>query len=344
MKRREELCAAIVGFGSIGRRHAENLKKLGVDRLVVVRRPSGRNPAFVPPAGARAVASHAEAIAEGPDFAVICNPTRLHVDSARPYLAAGIPILMEKPISDRSTDARQLAAEASRRRVPACMAYCMRYHPAYAAAREALRSGRIGRVLYAKAWFESYLPAWHPWEDYRQSYAARRDLGGGALRTLDHEIDFLNWCLGTPQAVMGSSRRTGALEGDADDDAALVIGYADGAVATVHLSLCRRDRSRGFEFVGEQGTLRYRWEEEKLSAVGADGTNVSVLLDHRGYDVNQMYVDLMADFLCILGGGGSGAGADLQAGVRAIEVCCQAESHSFCPTEHNQGAVDHGVE
>lgn len=210
MKQYQQLRGAIVGFGSIGRRHAENLKKLGVECLVVVRRPSGRNPAFTPPEGACIVASHAEAIAEGLDFAVICNPTRFHVDSALPYLAAGIPILMEKPISDRCEDARQLAEEASRRGLPACMAYCMRYHPAYAAAREAVRAGTIGRVLYAKAWFESYLPAWHPWEDYRQSYAARKDLGGGALRTLDHEIDFLNWCLGTPQAVVGSSRRSGA--------------------------------------------------------------------------------------------------------------------------------------
>jgi predicted dehydrogenase len=153
---------------------------------------------------------------------------------------------MEKPISDRSTDARQLAEEASRRGLPACMAYCMRYHPAYAAAHEALRADAIGRVLYAKAWFESYLPAWHPREDYRQSYAARKDLGGGALRTLDHEIDFLNWCLGTPQAVVGSGGRSGALDGDADDHAALLIRYPGGAVATVQLSLCRRDRSRGF--------------------------------------------------------------------------------------------------
>jgi predicted dehydrogenase len=344
MKSFEKLRAAIVGYGSIGRRHAENLKKLGVDRLVVVRRPSGRNPAFVPPEGACVVASHAEAIAEGVDFAVISNPTRLHVDSARPYLAADIPILMEKPISDCAADARQLAEEASRRGLAASMAYCLRYHPAYVAAREALRAGAIGRVLYAKAWFESYLPAWHPWEDYRQSYAARKDLGGGALRTLDHEIDFLNWCLGDPQAVMGSSRRTGALDGDADDHAALLIRYAAGATATVQLSLCRRDRSRGFEFVGEQGTLRYRWEEEKLLVVGADGTSVSVLLDHRGYDLNQMYVDLMADFLEMLSGNPCGACADLQAGVRAIEVCCQAEARSFSVPEDSRGTVTQTVD
>jgi predicted dehydrogenase len=194
-----QLRGAIVGFGSIGRRHGENLAKLGVTDLVVVRRTEGANPAFSPPPGARVVGSHAEAIAAGLDFALICNPTRFHVDAARHYLSAGVPVLVEKPLSDRADDAGRLVDKARRSGVVACMAYCMRYHPAYAAAREALGTGRIGRVLYAKAWFEGYLPAWHPWEDYRQSYAARKDLGGGALRTLDHEVDFLNWCLGEPR-------------------------------------------------------------------------------------------------------------------------------------------------
>ena len=183
-----------------------------------------------------------------------------------------------------------------------------RHHPAYAAAREAILAGVVGRTLYAKTWFESYLPSWHPWEDYSLSYAARKDLGGGALHTLDHEIDFLNWCLGTPAAAVGSSRRTGALAGDADDAAALVIRYPSGVDAAATLSLCRRDRSRGFEFVGAEGTLRYRWEEEQLQTVAADG-RVSVLLDHRGYDINQMYVDLLAAFLHLAAGGQSRAAA-----------------------------------
>ena len=91
------------------------------------------------------------------------------------------------------------------------------------------------------------------------------------------------------------------------------------------LSLCRRDRARGFEFVGEQGTLRYNWTEERLLAVAADG-RVSVLLDHRGYNVNQMYVDLLADFLGIVAGGHSDVAAGLQAGIDAIRVCCQVEA------------------
>jgi predicted dehydrogenase len=322
------LRGAVVGFGSIGRRHCENLVRLGVSELTIVRRSEQPNPAFQPPPTARIVHSNADAVAAGLDFAVICNPTRLHVETARCYIEAGVPVLIEKPISDRSDDARLLADEVRRRGAIAGMAYCSRHHPAYATARQAICDGRIGRVLYAKSWFEGYLPAWHPWEDYRLSYAARKDLGGGALRTLDHEVDFMTWCLGTPDAAIGHSTRSGAIETDADDHAALLVRYPNGAVANISLSLCRRDRSRGFEFVGEQGSLAYDWSGQQLRHMPGDGGE-SVLLDYRHGDFAEMYVNVLQDFLNVVAGNGSDAFAGLDSGLSAIDVCCRAEAHTF---------------
>jgi predicted dehydrogenase len=324
------LRGAIIGFGSMGRRHAENLAKLGVTDLTIVRRPDRQNPAFPPPPTARIATSDAQAVAGGLDFALICNPTRFHVDTASYYLKAGVSVLVEKPISDSVDDAQQLADEARRCGVLACTAYCTRYHPAYAAARQAIVSGKIGRVLYAKACFEGYLPAWHPWEDYRQSYAAKKDLGGGALRTLDHDVDFLNWCLGTPAGVVGYSSRSGAIETDADDHAAMLIRYREGPVAGVWLALCRQDRARRFEFVGDQGALTFDWDDPQLRLMPGNRDTASVLLDYRGRDFAEMYVDMLKDYLdAVAKKGGSDALADLDCGLRAIRACCGAESHTF---------------
>ena len=296
----------------------------------MVRRSEQPNPAFQPPTTARIVHSNADAVADGLDFAVICNPTRLHVETAKYYMEAGVPVLIEKPISDRTDDARLLADEARRRGAIAGMAYNTRYHPAYAAARQAVHDGRIGRVLYAKSWFENYLPAWHPWEDYRLSYAARKDLGGGALRTLDHEVDFMNWCLGTPDVAIGHSSRSGTLETTADDNAALLIRYPQGAIVNISLSLCRKDPSRGFEFVGERGTLAYDWNSLQLRHLSGNGGGESVLLDYRNRDFAEMYVDMLKDFLNVVAGKAAGnAFAPLDCGLDAIDVCRQAESRTF---------------
>jgi spore coat polysaccharide biosynthesis protein SpsF (cytidylyltransferase family)/predicted dehydrogenase len=292
-----DLRVAVVGYGSIGRRHFHNLAALGVKNRLLVRRRENANAAFTVPPDAQVAHSNAEAIAKGIDLAILCNPTRLHVATARQYLEAGIAVLIEKPLCavDDLKAAEQLLHDACRRRVPVGMAYCMRYHPAYRMAHQALTEGRIGRVLYAKAWFEGYLPDWHPWEDYRQSYAAQAELGGGAVPTLDHEIDFLNWCLGDPLEAAGLAVNSGALDIDANDHATLATGYASGATGTAVLSLCRRDRSRGFEFIGERGTLRFSMETTRLELVLSSGS--AVLWHDPQLDFNQLYVDLLRDFL-----------------------------------------------
>ena len=317
------LRVAVVGLGSIGRRHLENLGRFGVGRKVVVRRSHGANAAFAPPADALVVHSHEAAIAAGLDAAIICNPTSEHVATAIEYLAAGVPVLVEKPISHRLDEAERLVAAASRSGASAAMGYVMRYHPAYRLAGEALDAGRIGRVLYAKIWFEAFLPDWHPWEDYRQGYAARRELGGGALPTLDHEIDFLNWRLGVAESASGVSGRSGALEMDADDWATLSIRYPGGVQASGVFSLCRRDRSRGFEFIGQHATLRFRFETARLELLAAD-REPETLWDGAGYDLNDAYLDMLRDFLASLAEPAGQACAPLEAGLHALRVASRS--------------------
>lgn len=314
-----EMQVAIVGYGSIGRRHCDNLARLGVTRRVVVRRTPSANPAFTPSPEVAIVHSVSSAIAGGLDLAIVCKPTAHHVASALEFVAEGVPVLIEKPLAHRLADAQRLLEAARSGGTPAGMAYSMRYHPAYDMAHESLLSGRLGRMLYAKAWFETYLPDWHPWEDYRQGYAARRELGGGVLPTLDHEIDFLNWCLGPPEAARGATARSGTLEMDADDMAALSIGYSGNVLASVVLSLCRPRLSRGFEFVGGDATLSYDFERCRLELQGSGSSVVDVLWDGQGYDLNDMYLEMLADVLKALAEGRS-LPVPLESGVETLRV------------------------
>jgi predicted dehydrogenase len=313
------LRVAVVGYGSIGRRHVDNLRILGVTRTSIVRRPTGINPAFVPPSDVTVVHSVGDALAAGLDLAIVCNPTNLHVQTAREIIAAGVAVLVEKPLSDDLPAAEFLADEVVRTGAWAGMAYSLRYHPAYRLARETLLAGGIGRVAYAKAWFESYLPGWHPWEDYRQSYAARSDLGGGALPTLDHEIDFLNWCLGRPQCAVGMSANSQTLATDADDVATVTARYSSGVLANAVLSLCRREASRGFEFVGSQGTLRMEFEAGRLQLLTEPERQADVLWQKADYDLNVMYLEMLRDVLSTLTFGNPPP-VPLQAGLDALRV------------------------
>jgi predicted dehydrogenase len=292
---REDLRVAVVGYGSIGRRHAENLGRLGVGRRVIVRRRHVANPAFQAPDEALVVHSVQESIDAGIDLAIVCNPTSLHVATARDYLSAGVPVLIEKPLSGELPEAERFVEEAERRGVAASMAYCLRYHPAYVLAHEYAHRGELGRMQHVRVWFESYLPDWHPWEDYRQGYAARADLGGGVLPTLDHEIDFVCWCFGLPPTTTGVSSRSGELDAEVDDQATLALHYGDFEVE-ISLSLSQRQRRRGFELVGSDATLSFSFEQQRLKLV-RQGASEEIVWNEPEFDLNRMYLALLDDAL-----------------------------------------------
>jgi predicted dehydrogenase len=318
-----QLRVALVGYGSIGRRHAENLLRLGVRQCIVVRRAQACNPAFRPPAGATIVHSCQQAVAAGVDLAIICNPTSMHAAAASAFASAGVPLLIEKPLCRNLAEALLLARELQEPGQFAGIAYCLRYHPAYQLARQAIAEGSLGRVHCAHAWFESFLPDWHPWEDYRHSYAARSDLGGGVLPTLDHEIDFALWCLGAARQVQGRAWNTGRLEVDTADSAELEITHSTGTRTRIALSLCSPQRRRGFEFAGQRGTLRFNFQEPQL-VLHRPGAGPRVLWDGAAYDLGAMYLDLLRDFLYALIHGAAPP-VPWTAGLDSLRVCDRVE-------------------
>ena len=102
--------------------------------------------------------------------------------------------------------------------------------------------------------------------------------------------------MGRPTRVDGMTSRSGALDCDIDDLALLQLTFADAAYADICLSMCRRDYSRGFEFVGKKGTLSFDFSQPELMFCGAE-RDVTTLWSDSSYDNNQMYIDMLRDML-----------------------------------------------
>lgn len=165
----------IAGLGSIGRRHMRNLVALGERDIVLYRTGKSTMPED-DLAGFPQETDLQEALNKHkPDAVIVSNPTALHLDIAIPAAQAGCHILLEKPIShsmDR-LDILQSAVKKSGSQV--LVAFQFRFHPGLLRAKQLISDGEIGRVISAHVHFGEYLPAWHPWEDYRKGYAARAD-------------------------------------------------------------------------------------------------------------------------------------------------------------------------
>ena len=207
----------IAGLGSIGRRHLRNLVALGERYIVLLRTRKATMPDDEL-AGYPVETDLNEALKKHkPDAVIVANPTALHLDVAIPAAEAGCAILLEKPVShslDR-LDVLQQAAQKSGSKI--LVGFQFRYHPTLNKARELIQAGALGKVLTVHAHWGEYLPNWHPWEDYRQSYAARADLGGGVIVTLTHPLDYLRFILGDVESLWSFNGHLSSLEIDVED-------------------------------------------------------------------------------------------------------------------------------
>jgi predicted dehydrogenase len=247
----------IAGLGSIGRRHFRNLIALGETEIILLRSRRSTLPDDEL-AGYPVETDLDEALRKHkPDAVVVANPTALHLDVAIPAAQAGCAILLEKPVSNslERLDVLEQAAQKSGSKI--LVGFQFRYHPTLNKARELIRAGALGKVLTAHAHWGEYLPNWHPWEDYRQSYAARAELGGGVTVTLTHPLDYLRFLLGEVEAIWSFNGRISPLEVDVEDAAEIGLKFASGAIGGVHLNYFQRPPVHRLEIVGTNGTLRW---------------------------------------------------------------------------------------
>jgi predicted dehydrogenase len=253
----------VVGLGSIGRRHARNWAALGLGPLAVCRQARTPQPEPLGVA-AREFFDLEDALNAQPDVVLVTNPTSLHLKVACRAVRAGAHVLIEKPLADSLEGIAELLDLARRGRRQLMVGYNLRFHPGLLRLRELVHQQAIGRVVSVRAEVGEYLPDWHPWEDYRQGYSGRRELGGGAVLTFSHELDAVCWLLGAPTRVVALVAHASALEIDTEDVAEIVLQFASGGLANVHVDYVRREPKRCIEIVGEEGVLRWEYEANRL--------------------------------------------------------------------------------
>jgi predicted dehydrogenase len=180
----------------------------------------------------------------------------------------------------------------------------MRFHPCFLKLRQLIAEKAIGRLLAVSARQGEYLPGFHPYEDYRQSYAAREALGGGVIFTQIHDIDYLVALLGVPERVFAMGGHLSSLEIDVEDMASMSFEMrCGGRVLPVHLQqdFVTRPPVRTCRLLGESGSIEVDFETPSLTRVGASGEMIESLA-FPGFERNQMFVDLLHHLLGCLDG------------------------------------------
>ncbi len=294
----------IAGFGSIGRRHFRNLLTLG-ERDILIYHTHHSTLSEDELAGFPVETDLRAALAYMPEAVIISNPTALHLDVAIPAAQCGCHMLIEKPISHSMArlDELKLAIEENHNRV--LVGFQFRFHPGLLQLKKMLDEGAIGKPISAHAHWGEYLPNWHPWEDYKQGYAARPELGGGVVLTLSHPLDYLRWLLGEVESLSAFTSQLG-LDMPVEDTAEINLHFTNGTLGTVHLDYIQRPPAHWLEIIGTCGTLQ--WDNAdgitRLARVSQEDNAVSMqeIYPPEGFKRNSMFMDELRHFRDILHG------------------------------------------
>jgi predicted dehydrogenase len=293
---------AIIGCGSIGQRHLRNLKAAGARDIIVVDPLADRRDAIAAELGVASGASLEAAWDFGADVAFVTSPTSLHLEHALSAARHGCHLFVEKPLGDRWEGVGELLEEVRRRKLTTLVGCNLRFHPGLGIVKHTIESGQLGRVTSARVEAGQYLPDWHPSEDYRLSYSARRAMGGGIILDAIHELDYIRWLLGEVATVACFAGHLSHLQIDSEDTAAILLRFAAGAIGEVHLDYVQRSYSRNCHIIGDEGTIRWSFGAKTVDLYTAAEGNWRGIPLPADWTADRMYTLELDHFLRCLDG------------------------------------------
>ena len=281
----------IIGFGSIGRRHAENLQALGFRDTVLLREKGVGNDL-----GFDEVSDLNALLNLGVDQVIVANPTSMHLSYLKDLMGKGVNILAEKPLLARPEEVGKLEILLPAFHGTGMVAYNMRFHPCVREAEYFLKRGTLGRIYSANLFVGKYLPDWRPNRDYRETYSAQRALGGGVGLDLIHEIDLAIHLFGEPRDHFHAiADHVSDLEIDTEDLVEILYRTTDKSTISIHLDYLTRGYRRDIHVIGENGNLVVDLSESTM--VWTDQSGETQDWSFPKFRRNDMYLDLLKSFI-----------------------------------------------
>jgi predicted dehydrogenase len=223
-----------------------------------------------------------------PNLVVISTPSSTHLKYAQVCAENGINILVEKPLSNSTYGVQKLIETIKKNRVALRVGLQRRFHAHIKRVKDIVVSGGIGKILNANFTVASFIPRWHPYEDFLQLYACRKELGGGVLLTEIHEIDLAIWFFGVPSSVSCVGGTYSNVGMDVEDTVRLILDYVNFSVQ-INLTFWQKHHERFFSISGENGYLSWNQDKDTLIEEYFNEPTKNLVNQNPTLDVDRMF-------------------------------------------------------
>ena len=285
----------IVGYGSIGKKHLENFLQFKDIQLTVYTKRNDLQ--LLRENGIKISDSLTECLKENPDVGVITNETSLHIPIAIKLAKEGLDLFLEKPLSNSLKDVEKLRTIIKKKKLITQMGCNLRFHPCIKKIKSMIEQQKIGKIISAQVQTCSYLPDYHPWEDYRKGYAARKDLGGGVLLTQIHEIDYMYWLFQEVENVISMSGKLSDLDITAEDYVSSLLKFKNKIIGELHMDYFQRPDFRSCKIRGTKGEIYWNSDNNNVNIYRMDKKRWKTELEVKNYQRNFSYAEQLKHFL-----------------------------------------------
>lgn len=228
---------------------------------------------------------------------IVSNPTHLHLRYLLKAIDHNIDALIEKPVAASYREIRAVEDKIRGRKNKVYVGFNLRLHPIIREVSKIITTDRYGKVLKADLYVGEYLPFWHPYEDYTTSYAAGKEFGGGALRTLCHEIDLGQYWFGAYDKVFSRVSKISRLDIDVDDNADILAEMTNGILLKITMDYLNPVPERRGRILFEKGLVEYNFANMDITFTDYATKEQKVLLKIEDYDYNTQYRWQMEKFI-----------------------------------------------
>ena len=286
----------VIGAGNISKKHIENIKILNKKSTVLNLSSSGRVIDTQSNKADYFLRNFEEIQQHKLNAVIIASPATFHLEHALFFSTLNIPLLIEKPLSDSMAKYEEASLILSDMNKIIRIAYNLRFLNSMIFFKDFLDKNQLGKIYSIQSEVGQNLINWRPNKKYRDTVSSSKNLGGGVLLELSHELDYLTWIFGDIESVYCKLTNTNHFDIDVEDNVDSIIQTRGGQSINLHMDFLQNKTTRKCKVLGEKGTLNFNILENRIMHYSEDGES-NIIYEEHASDPNQSYIDMLQTFL-----------------------------------------------